>query len=134
MKKILSLLLVFYLASSCVTNYYYVNMEDDTPIYDSKGDGSKTYTYIPKGSKAYVSSSKKKYKRIKWNSYKGWAADPIYSIEKKSSYTKTKSSQSSQNNYTPKSSSGVGAVKVKGYHRKDGTYLRPHTRSAPRRK
>jgi hypothetical protein len=31
------------------------------------------------------------------------------------------------------SNGGGGAVHVKGYHRKDGTYVPPHTRSAPRR-
>jgi endonuclease YncB( thermonuclease family) len=30
-------------------------------------------------------------------------------------------------------SSGGGTVHVKGYYRKDGTYVRPHTRSRPRR-
>lgn len=30
-------------------------------------------------------------------------------------------------------SSGGGTVRVRGYYRKDGTYVRPHTRSAPRR-
>lgn len=35
--------------------------------------------------------------------------------------------------YTPPSSSG-GTVHVKGYYRKDGTYVRPHTRRAPRRR
>jgi endonuclease YncB( thermonuclease family) len=31
-------------------------------------------------------------------------------------------------------SSTGGTVNVKGYYRKDGTYVRPHTRSAPRKK
>lgn len=31
-------------------------------------------------------------------------------------------------------SGSSGTVQVKGYYRKDGTYVRPHTRSAPRRK
>jgi endonuclease YncB( thermonuclease family) len=34
--------------------------------------------------------------------------------------------------YTP-SYSGGGAVQVRGYYRKDGTYVRPHTRRSPRR-
>lgn len=33
----------------------------------------------------------------------------------------------------PELSNSGGAVKVKGYYRKDGTYVRPHTRSAPRK-
>jgi hypothetical protein len=36
--------------------------------------------------------------------------------------------------YTPPSYSGGGTVHVRGYYRKDGTYVRPHTRSAPRRR
>ena len=38
--------------------------------------------------------------------------------------------------YSPSYSSGSlgsGPVRVKGYYRKDGTYVRPHTRSRPRR-
>jgi len=34
--------------------------------------------------------------------------------------------------YSPPSSSG-GTVHVRGYSRKDGTYVRPHTRSKPKR-
>lgn len=30
--------------------------------------------------------------------------------------------------------SSGGSVRVKGYYRKDGTYVRPHSRKAPRRK
>jgi hypothetical protein len=33
---------------------------------------------------------------------------------------------------TPSSSSGSGSVQVRGYRRRDGTYVRPHTRSRPR--
>lgn len=35
--------------------------------------------------------------------------------------------------YSPPSYSGGGSVHVRGYYRKDGTYVRPHTRSRPRR-
>jgi hypothetical protein len=34
----------------------------------------------------------------------------------------------------PKSTYSGGPVQVKGYYRKDGTYVKPHTRSAPKRK
>lgn len=40
----------------------------------------------------------------------------------------TPSSSSSDSTYRPKT------VNVRGYYRKDGTYVRPHTRSAPRRR
>ncbi len=35
--------------------------------------------------------------------------------------------------YTPATPSGSGPVRVRGYTRRDGTYVRPHTRSRPRR-
>lgn len=41
--------------------------------------------------------------------------------------------RSSAATYTPPVTRGPGTVKVHGYYRKDGTYVRPHTRSAPRR-
>lgn len=34
---------------------------------------------------------------------------------------------------TPPSTGGSGTVHVRGYYRRDGTYVRPHTRRAPRR-
>jgi hypothetical protein len=47
---------------------------------------------------------------------------------------KSGSSSGSVKSSSSKSSSSGGAVSVKGYYRKDGTYVRPHTRSAPKRK
>jgi hypothetical protein len=45
--------------------------------------------------------------------------------------TRSSTSTTAKSSYTP----GSGApVQVKGYYRKDGTYVRPHTRSAPKRR
>jgi hypothetical protein len=134
MKKIITLFLVLFLTSSCVTNYYYVNLEEDTPIYENRNDETSSYYFIPKGEKVYVASSKKKHKRIKWKKYKGWAVNPIYTSPTTPNYTESKTYESSQNSYTSNPSSGGGQVKVKGYYRKNGTYVKPHTRSSPRRK
>ena len=49
MKKMLSLFLLLFLTSSCVTNYYYVNLEEDTPIYAKTNDGGEAIVVIPKG-------------------------------------------------------------------------------------
>jgi endonuclease YncB( thermonuclease family) len=46
--------------------------------------------------------------------------------------TGTTSSTRADTSASPSSSSG--RVQVRGYYRKDGTYVRPHTRSAPRRR
>ena len=50
-----------------------------------------------------------------------------------SGHTYSSSNNSSSSSYRPSTNSG-GSVEVKGYYRKDGTYVRPHTRSAPRRR
>ncbi|WP_369764963.1 hypothetical protein [Flavobacterium sp. WC2429] len=75
---------------------------------------------------------------MKWKNYKGWAIDPVYSLPTKSNYSGTSNStyqthntSTTRNSSTP--SSG-GTVHVKGHTRKDGTYVRPHTRSAPKRR
>lgn len=134
MKKIITLFLVLFLTSSCVTNYYYVNLEEDTPIYENRSDGTSSHYFIPKGEKVYIASSKKKYKRIKWKEHEGWAVNPIYTSSITSNYTESKTYESSQNSYNRKPSSGGGQVQVKGYYRKNGTYVKPHTRSSPKRR
>jgi starvation-inducible outer membrane lipoprotein len=146
-KKLL-LIFIYFLFTSCVTNYYSVNIGEDTPIYESNNENSKQVVVIPKGYSVYVSSSTKKYKRIKLNNYKGWAVNPVYcsqtnynsssssSTNTSNSSSKPAKSTSTSSNYynsSSKSSSG-GTVHVKAYTRKDGTYVKAHTRSAPKRK
>ena len=138
MKK-LSLILRLFVLNSCVTNYYFVNIDEDAIIYTSK-KGTKSIATIPKGSGAYINSSDKKTRKIKWRNYKGWVINPVYSNSNLSSnsgsYNSSSSSSSSSSSYnksSTKTSSG-GTVQVKGYTRKNGTYVAPHTRSAPRRR
>ncbi|MDI5888528.1 hypothetical protein [Flavobacterium yafengii] len=133
MKKLL-LILVCALFTSCVTNYYFVNIEEDTPIYKNINGRSESIIVIPKGNNAFIAFGTKKHRKIKWKTYNGWAINPIYSNPTNSNYSrKSKSSSKNCNSSSSRSSSG-GTVHVKGYTRKDGTYVRPHTRSAPKRK
>jgi hypothetical protein len=136
-KKILLLLLTVFSLISCTTNYYAVLLAEDTNLYGN-GNSEIVITTIPKNTQVFLSAkpNKKNYKKIKWGSYFGWANNPNYT--KYNAYTPANNYKSSPNlnsssSYRPSSSSG-GTVKVKGYTRKDGTYVRPHTRSAPRRK
>jgi hypothetical protein len=136
MKKVL-LFWVYILITSCSTNYYFVNIEEDTPIYQNTRNDSQSITFIPKGYNAFVTSGSKKYRKVKWKNYKGWAINPVYSLPTKSNYSSTaNSTYKTPSNYTTRNSStnSSGTVHVKGYTRKDGTYVRPHTRSAPKRK
>lgn len=118
---------------SC-TNYYTVLLTEDTNVYGNSNNEN-IVTTIPKDTQVYVSNkaNRKNYKKIKCRNYHGWAYNPNYTSY--SSYTSAKSynTSTSSYNYTPSTSSG-GAVHVKGYTRKDGTYVSPNTRNAPRRK
>lgn len=135
MKKFLLLLLLI-LVSSCSTNYYFVNLDEDANIYSSK-EAKEIIAVIPKGYSAYIEKSTKKYRKVKWQNYKGWAIEPVYSRTSISSIN----NNSSNSNYTTTtykktstSSSSGGSVHVKGYTRKNGTYVSPHTRSSPKRR
>lgn len=137
MKKF-PLILLLLILNSCATNYYFVNIDEDTTIFTSK-NGKESVTVIPKGSGAYITRSDKKERKIKWRKFKGWVIDPRYSNSNFSSNTNNKNSSSnnsSSNSYTKfsKKTSPGGTVQVKGYTRKNGTYVSPHTRSAPRRR
>ncbi|MGH1516578.1 hypothetical protein [Chryseobacterium sp. JK1] len=135
MKKSLLYLVLLLSVISC-TNYYTVRLQEDTHLYSSS-DSSRSVTIIPKDTEVYLSSkvNKKNYRKLKWGNYYGWANKPSYTTY--SSYSKTSSYSSpsvrSSSSYSSQSNSG-GSVHVKGYTRKDGTYVRPHTRSAPRRR
>lgn len=134
MKKSLLYLVLLLSVISC-TNYYTVRLQEDTPLYSSN-EGETSVTIIPKDTEVFLSSkaNKKNYSKLKWGNYYGWVNKPSYTMygnySKTSSYSTPRPLSSS---YSPRSSSG-GSVQVKGYTRKDGTYVRPHTRSAPRRR
>ncbi|WP_428232038.1 hypothetical protein [Flavobacterium sp.] len=132
MKRFLFILLLLIL-NSCSTNYYFVNIDEDTTIFNSK-NGKESVTTIPKGFGAYINRSDKKERKVKWRNFKGWVINPKYSNAIFSSHSN--SNNSSKDSYTKsstKTSSG-GTVQVKGYTRKNGTYVAPHARSAPRRR
>lgn len=137
MKNNLLFLIIALVFTSCTTNYYTVILNEDTNLYQQSNESS-LITTIPKDTKVYLSnkSNKKNYKKIKWANHLGWAYNPNYTSY--SSYIPTSNSTptSSYYNYSSSTSSksSGGSVQVKGYTRKDGTYVRPHTRSAPKRR
>jgi hypothetical protein len=132
MKKFVFLLLLAFSMQSCITNYYYVNVNTDTPIYSAQNDGSSIIYTVPSGSGLYIKGkSYRKYRKIKYNNYIGWAYNPNYTESSSSSSSSSSNSRPSSNYSTP---SAGKTVHVKAYYRKDGTYVKSHTRSAPRRK
>lgn len=133
-KTLIFFLLTYLFTTSCSTNYYTVLLSEDAKMYNSS-DSSTVITTIPKGTQVYISSEyqKKNYKKIKWKDYSGWVYNPSYTTY--SNYTETNYQSPTSSSYgSGSSSSSGGTVHVKGYTRKDGTYVRPHTRSSPSRR
>lgn len=135
-KKIIYLLAACLVIISCSTNYYTVLLTEDAKIYTST-DSSNLVTIVPKDTQVFISpkANKKNYKKIKWGNYSGWAYNPVYTTY--SNYTSNNSSDNSsyyRSSGTSFSPSSSGTVHVKGYTRKDGTYVRPHTRSSSSRR
>lgn len=139
MKRVLKLLFLFTIcvtALSCSTNYYTVLLSEDAKMYTST-DSIDLITTVPKNTEVFLSSgsNKKKYKRIKWGNYSGWTYNPAFTTY--SNYVSSKGSSSGTSAYhysSGRSTSSSGSVSVKGHYRKNGSYVRPHTRSAPSRR
>ncbi|MFP3833297.1 hypothetical protein [Chryseobacterium sp. SIMBA_028] len=138
MKRILNL--VFFLTIcfsilSCSTNYYTVLLSEDATVYSS-ADSTNIVTIIPKNTQVFLSSKPNKgnYKKIKWNNYSGWAHNPVYTSYNNYIPVKTPSRTSTYNYSSENTRSSGGSVSVKGYYRKNGTYVKPHTRSSPSRR
>lgn len=134
MKRLILLMLLLML-TSCVTNYYSVIVTEDTKLYSDKFLNEPVIT-IPKDSEVFISDKKSKKKKITYGTYSGWAYKPSFrsSSYKPESKNSTSSYVPKSSSYSTPSSSAGKTVQVKGYTRKDGTYVKPHTRSAPRRK
>jgi hypothetical protein len=138
----LALTLAIYICTiltSC-TNIYYVGQTTEPLKIFYEPDTTSLITYtISIGSKVLTKKKSRKFHHVIFDTHKGYVFKPTYI-----NYHKYKSSidgelygyNSSKTKHSSSySSSGSGGtVNVKGYYRKNGTYVRPHTRSAPTRR
>lgn len=128
--KFLNLLLFgILMLSSCLPRYYLCETTSDIPLYDIASRFGDTLVTIPKGTKVMVQGkSSSLHRKVKYEDIVGWGYKLSFKSEEPYKYkgflTITK-----KTNY----SSGGGNVNVKGYYRKDGTYVKPHTRSSPKK-
>jgi hypothetical protein len=128
MKRFL-LLAIIPLLFSC-TSYYNVRLNKDTVLYESRNDTTNSIIIIPANEQVYLSKKSKKHRKIKYGNYTGWVTSPTYTVA---------TSEQGESKYNPVYSTGIsksssgGSVQVKGYTKKDGTYVKPHTRSSPKR-
>lgn len=134
---------------------YLCTSPDSIYVYDTISKGSIKTLVIPPNRNyiAKVQNISKGYWAVKYKSRTGYVKKPKF-IERKEVldsnlayldfndtigyYINDSLKQKSYNSYSSPSYSGSssysgGSVHVKGYHRKDGTYVKPHTRSRPSR-
>ncbi|WP_188620300.1 SH3 domain-containing protein [Flavobacterium suaedae] len=131
--KLLFLLLLPLVLSSCYTNYYMCETDAPTPIYFNKSNGGEQITVIPKGKQVIIKEKPKAmYYKIQYNDTIGWAYIPRLKNKKKYEYKGTFKVLKKKKNKSSSYHSSGGTVHVKGYYRKDGTYVRPHTRRKPK--
>ena len=144
----LAILFCTSILSSCTSNYYLASSPEETAIYSE--ENLNTAPLIIPANKTFIYWGSRSRPKTKYGMMQGYS---IYSV----SWTKLAKLQKNQiedltfkdgNGYTysqianslygggkktSTSKSSGGPVQVKGYTRKDGTYVKPHTRSAPRR-
>lgn len=123
--------------SSCSTIYYVGQTTNDVELYTTTDTSADVKYVIPNGSTVLTRKKSKKFHYIIFGKYKGYAYRPVYLNYRRYNHTVDGElyGYSSKKKKSPSySGSSSGTVNVKGYYRKDGTYVGPHTRSSPRKK
>lgn len=141
--KITTIFFLLFLSITGCKNVYYVGLTDKPSALFSSEDtlyhGKESMTVIPAREKILI---KKKIRKglyhVTYRNNSGYIFNPRFSSYRKFNsqidgtlygYSTIKSATSTQ-----KEIYSGGDVSVKGYYRKNGTYVRPHTRSAPSRR
>jgi hypothetical protein len=148
--------LAILLLNSCTTNYYLVTVDQPTAYYKDQSGYSEQFTIRP-GRQLLARKSKKSsgYRAITFGDNSGFIKNRNFQNERKyssnelkylhfmpdSTYYYSKSyvpnyppPATSASSYSNSSTNSGGTVHVNGYYRKDGTYVRPYTRSAPKKR
>jgi hypothetical protein len=152
------LVIIVLFLSSCSHVYYYECVAVDSyKLYARKRLDAATSDYLPGNFIYYSKSPNVRMVRVYAGSEAGYLFKPRFRSVKRTKYRTIPgeitrnldllvldyrkgrgyrtSGESGNSGYytTPSSGSTGGTVHVKGYYRKNGTYVRPHTRSAPHR-
>ncbi|MGN5953207.1 hypothetical protein ACP6L2_01205 [Sphingobacterium lactis] len=147
MKPYFLIIIIIALLSSCrvhtTESYYTVTITEDANVYIKNNLNSTQIESVKSGEPIYMilDKSSKGFRKVKYKGKVGYIYRPSFKSYTRLDYKQTLSTASSQDSlkrdsevkYKPASSSS-GTVHVKGYYRKNGTYVRPHTRSSPRKK
>lgn len=147
MRPFFLIIMMIFILSSCriqrTENFYTVTITEDAIVYLKNNLNSAQVESVKSGEPIYMilDKSSKGFRKVKYKGKVGYIYQPGFKSYTKSDYQQAYSSTNTSdslkrepiNTYKPSSSSG-GTVHVRGYYRKNGTYVRPHTRSAPRRR
>ena len=134
MKKLLILLFFILIFGSCTTNYFLCETAGPVKLYASPNTNS-TYIEVPVGKNLISTGKYKKYRRAKYGNKRGYVYKTRFDSETSTyKYSHSNHALSNSTKYKYKPTSTGGTVQVKGYYRKDGTYVKPHTRRAPSRR
>jgi len=163
MKTVLLLAFLFCVscsASKKTPEEFYFSCESDYgyDVYPSSKCTGETMMFIPSQTTFYTKTpEKKKNIYVTYGSTSGWISKPklkranrtVYKLLPQSIVTEQDSLLAEYNkrkSYTPQShgptynskathtTSGVKTIQVRGYYRKNGTYVRPHMRSTSGRR
>lgn len=144
-RVLLFTLFTFFLFQSCSTVYYVGETTEPTNIYAAH-DYSNVIYVVPIGTKLLIKKKFKDSYYVVYDNYQGYSRNTVLNNFRKfdskhegnlygySNSKPTTSKSTSTNTGSRASSSSGGAVHVKGYYRKNGTYVKPHTRSSPKRR
>ncbi len=141
--KISTIFFLLLLSITGCKNVYYVGLTDTPSALFSSEDtlyhDQESMTVIPAREKILIKKKiRKGLYQVTYRNNSGYIFNPRFSSYRKFhsqidgnlfAYSTIKSATSTQ-----KDTYSGGDVSVKGYYRKDGTYVRPHTRSAPSRR
>lgn len=149
--------LAILLFARCTTNYYICAVDNPVVLYRTqKLDTSSRICRIPINKQIVAYKNGKKTRKVIYGTATGYIKannfyyetpcsskdlsyltfndDSTYSYKGSKITPFPDGSPTYSNNSSSPSSSTGGTVHVKGYYRKNGTYVKPHTRSAPKRK
>ncbi len=140
MKRLFYLFLILCSSSGCMVDTYYLCVVDSpVEVYSSPAFDRKLTT-IQTSQKLVAGKRKSNYRQVSVGQLDGYIRNISFSSETEYSWIKLKAlrklTDTTQwsDSHTLSSSGTGGTVQVKGYLRKDGTYVKPHTRSAPRKR
>jgi hypothetical protein len=124
--------LMAFLGTGCSTVYYVGETPEPVALYAEADMQSTVLVTIPASRPVLIKHRSKRYNYVVYVTYSGYLYKPTFLRYHKFNSTENGSLYGYSTSKPGKATGGT--VQVKGYYRKNGTYVRPYTRSAPSRR